>query len=516
MSAELLLPTLLERHAAERPDEVFVEHVDGPSVTFGALRAQVLGWMGALRGAGVTAGDRVAVLLPPGGDCIAVWAAAARLGAVEVPLNTAYRGRFLATVLADAGPRCIVVHHELVDRLPRTDDVPFLVVGAPEGSVTLAPEAAGESEWPRPGDIASVLYTSGTSGRSKGVLVTWAQQLETARWTVPIEGRGREDVWYGPWPMFHVSGKLGVYNAALTGGRLVVRNQFSASAFWSDVRRYGATSTMLVASTVAFLASQPASPEDRAHTLRNVFAAPMPADAAGFAERFGVRVCTVFNMTETASPIASGWDPDLPKGACGRPRPGAHCRVVDEHGEEVPVGEVGELVVRMDGPHEIMAGYLNAPEATLEAWRDLWFHTGDAVRRDEAGYFYFVDRMKDTIRRRGENISSLEVEIEANAHPSVQESAVVGVPTPFGDQDVRLFVVPKAGESFDPEALADHLAEQLPDFMVPTSIVTLAEIPKTHTHRPRKHELRDLPVGEDVWVRPARSRSRSGDGRVSA
>lgn len=502
----LLLPALLKQRAETDPQRVFLHITDGAHLTYGDLDDRVRRWMSELDAVGVAAGDRVATLLPPSFDAVAVWMAAARLGAVETPVNTALRGEFLAHVLRDCEPRCIVTASRFTGAL---DDITVdrrLILADPDAGVpsTRAPLSVpafetrydGPEAELHPHDVATMVYTSGTSGHSKGVVVPWAQEYATARWLMPLDDR-EGDVWYGPWAMYHVSGKVGLYSSALLDGQLVIRDGFSTSNFWSDVRRYRVTSTMIVASTVAFLTQQPPSPGDRDHSLRNVCAAPMPEDPAGFADRFGVRLSTLFNMTETASPIVTGWD-DAPPGSCGRLRPNVTARIVDEHGRDVPTGATGELLLRSTVPHEIMAGYWRAPETTVEAWGDLWFHTGDAVQRDTDGNYYFVDRLKDTIRRGGENISSVELESAVNRHPLVKESAAVGVPTPWADRDVKLFIVPLPG--FDAAELAGYLDQRLPRYMRPAAISVLAALPKTHTARVKKAQLRTL-KDEPVWTR---------------
>ena len=518
----LVLPTLLRRRAETAPDHVFVRTVAGEDVTYHQLEDRIRRWKTELRRLGVGSGDRVMTLLPPSVDAVAVWMAAARLRAVETPVNTALRGRFLAHVVTDGDPRCLITDPDLLPVLDEiADDVALPAVMTPPGAtdnpavggravpaVALDHPDDGDDHHPRPGDVATMVYTSGTSGRSKGVVVPWAQEFATARWLMPVEGR-EHDVWYGPWAMFHVSGKVGLYSAALLDGRLIIRNGFSTSAFWDDVRRFGVTSTMIVASTVAFLNRRPVSPADRDHSLRHVCAAPLPPDPAAFSARFGVRLSTLFNMTETASPISTGWD-DVPAGSCGKLRPGVEARIVDEDGTDVPVGEVGELLLRSSVPHENMAGYWRADAATVEAWRDLWFHTGDGVRADAEGNFYFVDRLKDTIRRGGENISSAELEEAVTHHPLVRECAAVGMDTDWGDREVKLFVVGEPG--LDAARLAADLDTRLPRYMRPAAIAILPDLPRTHTARVRKAELRAITDPPD-WVRPARATATTGDHR---
>jgi len=493
----LVLPTLLRDRARRQPDDVFLHHTEGGSLTYRQLERRVRQWMSRLHQLKVGAGDRVMTLLPPSFDAVAVWMATTRLGAIEMPVNTALRGEFLAHVMRDGEPHAAVVAPRHLCQLAKLRSNVTIVVA--DSGIERIDEYDGEDRSPRPHDISTMVYTSGTSGRSKGVIVPWGQQYATARWLMPVDGRDN-DVWYGPWAMFHVSGKVGLYSSALLNGQLVLRNGFSTSNFWPDVRRFKVTSTMIVASTVAFLDQTEPSPSDRDHSLRNVCAAPMPPDPAAFSRRFGVRLSTLFNMTETGSPIVTGWD-DFPARSCGRARPGVETRVVDEHGADVPDGQIGELLLRSRAAHEIMAGYWRAPQATLDAWHDLWFHTGDAVRRDAHGNFYFIDRLRDTIRRGGENISSAELEAVVNRHPAVSESAAVGVPTPWDDRDVKLFVVPRPG--FDAAELAAYLDDRLPRFMRPSVISVLPILPKTHNARVKKSELRAMD-DEPAWVRPDR------------
>jgi crotonobetaine/carnitine-CoA ligase len=249
-----------------------------------------------------------------------------------------------------------------------------------------------------------------------------------------------------------------------------------------------------------FLIKQPPGPHDRDHGLRLAFMVPFTDDAPAFRERFGVDVYTIFNMTEIASPCVSEANP-AKRGTCGKVRAGAEVRLVDPHDCEVPVGAVGEMLVRSDRPWGLNSGYNNNPEATAQAWRNGWFHTGDAFRRDEEGYFYFVDRVKDAIRRRGENISSFEVELEVCAHPDVRESAAIGVPSEYSEDEVMVVVAPLPDRSIDIPALAQFLAERMPYFMVPRYIRVLPELPKTPSAKVMKEELRREGVTPDTWDR---------------
>jgi crotonobetaine/carnitine-CoA ligase len=247
---------------------------------------------------------------------------------------------------------------------------------------------------------------------------------------------------------------------------------------------------------------QPASASDRSHALRVAFMVPLTDEAPGFAERFGVEVWTIFNMTEIATPIISGPKPGKP-GFCGRPRAGFDLRLVDEHDLEVPAGAVGELILRSDVPWALNHGYYKNPEATARAWRNGWFHTGDAFRRDGDGNYWFVDRAKDAIRRRGENISSFEVELVVNAHPDVQECAAIPVPAAVSEDEVLVVVAPRPGGRIDPAGLLEFLRPRMAHFMLPRYIRVIDELPKTPTAKVQKAELRREGLTPDTWDREA-------------
>ncbi len=227
---------------------------------------------------------------------------------------------------------------------------------------------------------------------------------------------------------------------------------------------------------------------------------PLAGDVKAFSQRFGVDVYTIFNMTEVSSPIVSGPNPAV-RGTCGKVRPGVEVRLVDAHDCEVGLGEVGEMLVRTDRPWAMNSGYYKNPRATAQAWRNGWFHTGDAFRQDADGYFYFVDRMKDAIRRRGENISSFEVEADVVQHPAVREVAAIGVPSDLGEEDVMVVVAPVDGAQIDPAELIEFLRPRMAHFMVPRYLRVVNELPKTPTAKVQKHRLREQGITADTWDR---------------
>lgn len=514
LSSEDVLPELLARRAPLT--QVFLQDVDGREATYGQVEDAVNGWAAALERAGVQAGSTVLVMLPNSFESVYSWMAAARLGAIEVPVNTAYRGAILTHVANNAGAQVAVVHVDYLDRLDAiASSLEALQVVIAVGKtvrpvagvdVMLADEVVSDDQPVEPSvhpqryDVACILYTSGTTGASKGVIVPWGQVHATATGCIPLDGLGEDDAWYSPFPMFHMSGKLALYGAALIGSRFVIRNGFNTDGFWPDIRAFGCTTSLLIGTTPAFVASRPPTDDDAGSPLRNVLMAPVPDDPGAFMDRFGVRIATVFNMTEISCPVWSRWDLG-PKGSAGRLRPGYEVRIVDEHDEEVATGQLGEIVVRSSDPWKLMLGYWRMPDKTVEAWRNYWFHTGDAGFEDENGNYYFVDRTKDAIRVRGENISSMEVEAEVSAHHAVAECAAVGVPSPMGEEDVMVFVVPTAPGACDPSDLTRFLIPRLPRFMVPRYVTLVEALPKTPTEKVRKHILREERDRHTAWDR---------------
>jgi crotonobetaine/carnitine-CoA ligase len=452
--------------------------------------------------------------MPNGVEMLRIWFAINWLGAVYVPINTAYRGGVLAHVIANGGAQIMVVSPDLLDRLAEVDRAALrtLVIAgettielAGIDHVTLASLDRDPATLPalsrpiEPWDIQSVIFTSGTTGRSKGVLSSYAHMWHmSGPQAFPM--LGGEDCYLVYLPYFHIGGTLPVIGMLNRGGTVAVGGDFDTEAFWPVVQATGSTYTILLGVMSTFLARRPPSPDDRRHTLKNVTLIPLPDDSRAFTDRFGVTAWTLFNMTEVNVPIVSEPNPSV-IGTCGRQRPGNELRIVDEHDREVPVGSVGELIVRSDAPWALNSGYNRNPEATANAWRNGWFHTGDAFRRDADGNYFFVDRMKDAIRRRGENISSFEVEAEILAHPGIRECAVVAVPNEMSEDDVLAIVAPAPGERLDPMELLEFLRPRLAHFMLPRYIRVLADLPRTPTQKVEKYVLRQQGLTPDTWDR---------------
>ena len=524
------LPHVLEHQAQVLPNRPFLSWTDaGPSWTFSEFNAQVNRLAHGLAAFGVSKHERVCILLPNCPEFIAVWFALNKLGAVEVAISDAYKGSFLAHPLKLSQSRILVTTASLAERLRDIeDDIPIADLILVDEPSTQEP-AAGQPfrrmlghrlaelyaqqthNPPRvvsPTDAAAVLLTSGTTGPSKGVVMPHSQFYFFAEEDVQLMRLRQDDVYMTGFPLFHGNAQfLTVYPCLIAGAHCVLYPRFSASDWAGRARRSGATVTNLLGATMAFICAQAPSPDDRAHRLRSIYAAPLSTDLAGpFTERFGVsEFVDGFGQTEISNVFMT------PPGAL-RP-PGASGVLVDqwfdikladpETGESVPEGQVGELLVRHKHPGIISTEYLGMPDKTIESRRDLWFHTGDALRRDSQGWYYFVDRVKDALRRRGENISSFEVEAVLRSHAAVADCAVVGVAADqqAGEDEVMAFIVPRQDMAVDYPEQCAWCDARMPAFMVPRYLQTIAELPRTPTEKVRKKALREQGVGPHTWDR---------------
>jgi len=313
-----------------------------------------------------------------------------------------------------------------------------------------------------------------------------------------------DDVLYNALPLFHGNAQfLSTIPALLAGAQVVLARKFSVSRFWDEVRQFGCTEFNYIGGIIPMLMKAEPSPRDRDHPVRVMMGAGAPRELfRKFEQRFGVRLIEGYGMSEIGIPLIT-LDPATPPGSCGAPHPWYDVLLVDEAGGEVPDDTPGELLVRPRGLSGMMLEYYGMPERTVEAWRDLWFHTGDYLKRDASGNFWFVDRKKDALRRRGENISSWEVEQVINAHPDVLESAAIGVPADVGEDEVMVCVAPKPGRVLDPAQLTSFCAERMAPFMVPRYVRIMSVLPKTPTERVQKFELRGQGVTADTWDRLA-------------
>ncbi len=510
---DVVIRDLIDRHAAEQPDKTYAIFPDGSEWTYGEMKDLVVQTAIGLQRLGVKQGDHVLVWLPNGPDILRMWYALNYIGAVNVPINTAYKGMLLEHVVENSDAELVIVHAQLAPRLTdiaRASLKTAVVLDGPVDPVadlrtlpasTLSPEGGDLAPLERPikpWDTMSIIYTSGTTGPSKGVLSSYLQlwSLTLAAPALPTDRQ------MANLPLFHVGGTWPCYRMLQIGASMAMIESFKTEEFWDVVRRTQTTYVILLGVMAQFLAKQPERPDDSDNPLRRCVIIPYDFDTQAFAKRFGVETYTMFNMTETSTPIVSEVN-SRTLHAAGRPRAGVEARIVDENDCEVPTGEIGELILRTDCPWAMTHGYYKNPEATAAAWRNGWFHTGDGFRRDESGDFYFVDRIKDAIRRRGENISSYEVEAEVLAHPDVAECAAVAVKSEISEDEVLIVVAPVAGKTLDPEGLLRFLLPRMAHFMVPRYVRVVGELPRTPTAKVRKIELRELGVTPDTWDREA-------------
>ena len=509
-----VLRPLLERRARDTPERRFVQFTDGGSWTWAETLAAARRTAATLQGLGVARGDRVLVFAPTGAGLLRAWFGANLLGAVFVPMNTAYRGNILAHAIANAGATVLVGDAALLARLAEISTARLKTVIALGGpppvlpGLDVLPESALDGDDaalqlgppPELWDEQSIIFTSGTTGPSKGVLSSYMHLYTTATQTYGYATP--EDTILINLPMFHVGGTGAVYCAVVRGAGIALADGFSASGFWDQLRATGATMCAgLIGVMAAFLMKAEPRPDDADNPLRACSLNPATDFMIAFAKRFGFNWRAGYNMTEISCPISTDFNPVLPPGSCGPQRSGVELRIADGNDIEVATGEVGELIVRTDTPWAMSHGYNNDAPATAKAWRNGWFHTGDAFRKDANGFYYFVDRLKDAIRRRGENVSSFEVETEVVAHPDVQDAAAVAVAADESEDEILIVVTPRPGRSIDAAELIRFLAPRMAYFMVPRYVRVMAELPRTSTSKVRKHELRAAGVTPDTFDR---------------
>jgi crotonobetaine/carnitine-CoA ligase len=529
-----------ERHG-DRP--LFV--CGGERWSYEDARGVAARYAGVLLGAGIGPGDRVAILCGNRPELLRLILGCAWAGAVSVPLNAAVRGFPLQHMLGNSGAKILAIDAELLPALdtidltalplariwiigepgpPGTAGVPpasFLSATPEEGQgeeragrprsqgaqvvIEPLPQPGGEAPAasPGPGDLFTILYTSGTTGLSKGVCCPHAQYFWWGAYTGWQLGVREGDVLHTPLPLFHTNALNCFFQALLHGATQVVEPRFSVSGFWPALAQSGATVTYVLGAMVPMLLSRPPLPDERAHRVRVALAPGVPAHFhEPFTSRTGVVLLDGFGSTESNLIIASTHDNRKP-GSMGRLVPGFDARVVDDADNDVADGEAGELIIRADAPFSLASGYFAMPEKTVEAWRNLWLHTGDKVVREADGYYRFVDRMKDAIRRRGENISSFEVEQVLVSHPAVALAAVFPVSSELAEDEVMAAIVLKDGAHASEEELVQFCENRMPYFAVPRFIELTDALPRTESGKVQKYKLRERGRTAATWDREA-------------
>lgn len=509
---------ILAWQAEAAPDRDFV-YFDGQWVTYGEADRRANRAANALAAAGVKKGDRVAILLRNRLEYLDLWFGLSRLGAIQVPINTDYRAQQISHTIQRTRAAFAVVESALLTELEvaLSDDsrVPLIVLDRDPAAV-VAPgtldyvELLG-SDAPPPGcddvsgvDIGAVMSTSGTTGPSKGVLLTHAQQYILGRMIAADMRLAPHDIYYNFFPLFHnTSQAMLVIPVMLVGARMVLTERFSASRFWPEVREHGCTTFYYIGEILRILLKSTSKQDAGGSKLRMGWGiGAAAADFVEFKERFGVELGSGYGSTEANVPcyLPHG---SSKAGSAGRVAPGFDVRIADEFGQPVPLGTPGEILLRASEPCALMAGYDGDPGATVSAWKDLWFHTGDVGKFDEDGDLFFTGRIKDAIRVRGENVSAFEVELAIAEEQAVFEVAAIAVPCELGGDDLKIVVVLREGAELAPEDLVDHARARLPKFAVPRYVEFVSALPKTPTNKVMKHELRARPFSSQTWDRLA-------------
>lgn len=492
---------LLDRGAATHPDKTFLLF-GGESTSYAQMAQRTTRIANALAALGVQRGDRVGIVSGNRPEFLESWFATARLGAIEVPINTALRGRFLSYPLAQCAAKYVIIEADLLEHLDAVRaDLPDLErVIVIDGDYATLLEGSDEpitTEIPV-GDVAVIGYTSGTTGPAKGAMLSHRASWYAGDDARRHRGLTADDVFSTTLPLFHLNAQHLTTIAILeAGATLALERRFSATTFWSELRAARATHFNVIGAMLGILAGRPASEEETSEQQRTVFGGPLsPAALAAGRDRWNVRFVTGYGATEFGI-VTYGDADDLPIGSFGKPVPEFEVEIVDDEGIPVPVGVPGELVTRPVRPDSMMSEYFGMPEKTVEAMRNLWFHSGDMGKRDAEGFMYFVDRKKDALRRRGENISSSELELAIRDYPGIVEVAVIGVPSALSEDDVKVCI--RAEGQFDHAAFLDWAGRTLPKFMVPRYVEVLDDFPRTATQRVEKYKLREAPLTPTTW-----------------
>jgi len=517
LEKRLLGPILAEKARTEG-GRIYLRHEDR-SFSFEETDRIVRELAGGMAFAGTRKSDNVAIFLPNGIEFVLAWYACCLLGSAMVPINTAHKGQLLDYILNDCCARGLFIDRgglevlataspevlrslEWVAVVGGTDGVdlprgPKLYVdfdelrGAPKSDDAVTINFS---------DVHCIMYTSGTTGPSKGVIIPNGHFFSSAITFLKSVGLERDDILFTPLPLFHgLASRLGILPALMVGAEAVIANRFSATEFWRQVTESNATVAHTIFTIPPILKSRMPGPYDRAHRLRAMYNATYDPE---FEERFGVRLVEAYGLTETGLTIYTPY-PERRLGSCGRTHEDFEIMLADERDRQVAHGEPGQILVRPKLPSIMMDGYLNKPEETLRTMRGLWFHTGDFARQDEDGFFYFVGRKAERIRRRGENISAWEIEKITNGHPAVSECAAVAHPAQAGEDDVRVVIVLRPGNKCTPQEVMDWLVPRMPKFMLPRYIEFADALPRTPTNKVEKFRLVEDGLSTSVWDREA-------------
>ncbi|NNC38717.1 MAG: ATP-dependent acyl-CoA ligase [Acidimicrobiales bacterium] len=510
----------LARAVAAYPDKTVLDF-SGETYSYAEIDLITTRFAHALAALGVSAGDTVVSMLDNNVQAIVTWLAVNKLCAVSVPLNTALRGGFLRHQISDAGANLAICEADYLERINAiSGDLPdlktVLVRGGDEStkksglSIMPLSDHSGEDETPieikpRPADLAALIYTSGTTGPSKGCMLSYNYMCNLARQQLNAAPTTHDDIMWTPLPLFHLNAlSTGFISTILMGGTISYSPRFSVSGFWPAIEKSGATAISILGAMGNLLANADDNDamlrcKGQIHTVRgNPFSEEMKNT---WRTRFGAKQVgsNGYGLTEAAvvTTIAAG-EYTAP-GSSGKISPQFDVRIVDDEDVEVSVGQSGEIIIRPLQPNIMFQGYWKRPEATMKIMRNMWLHSGDIGRFDEDGFFYFVDRKKDYLRRRGENISSFELEQTFLEHPAIENVAIHAVPSEIIEDDVKLTAILKPGQSVDEKELCLWAAERVPYYAVPRYIEFREEFPTNPQGRVLKYQLREEGVTDSTW-----------------
>lgn len=496
--------------AARTDGERLFARYNGAPLTAGTLDRQSDSMAAELRRMGLVPGDRVALMLRNSPAVLSTLFGIAKAGLVWIPINAQQRGDGLRYILEHSEPAAVLADADLVATIAECgadlSGKPLIVAGADGASSMprLEPMLDGgalfEGTLPGPDDLFAIMYTSGTTGRPKGALVTHRMMRLAGEAVARVSAARDGDVLFVWEPLYHIGGAQMIVLPLIAKVSLAMVDRFSASRFWDQVRDYGATHIHYLGGILQILLKQPPDPRDRDHPVRIAWGGGCPKETwTPFQQRFGIEIRECYGMTE-ASSITTCNDEGI-VGAVGRPMPWFTVDLLDEAGKPVARGDRGEIVVRTDTPGALFAGYFRNPEATAKALRNGALHTGDLGSLLPDGTLLFHGRMTDSMRCKGENVSAWEIEHIAATHPAVEDCAVIGVQADVGEQDIKLFVKPRLGATVDIPALSDWLGRQLAPYQNPRYIALVEGFERTPSQRIMKHRL--SPAVNDSWDRQA-------------